>query len=159
MVESSNKTDKSDRESQVRVPVCAVLASVQDSLSDEGTLGRDLTKWPLWMSGEDYPRQDTEMLRQELCEEPRPAFMDWSKVAGRGQWETGRSRKQQADWVGFAHVSEGSGFILWELGVTAGFEKASSGAEHHDSVVILGGEEQTLLMQGGIREAGERLCQ
>lgn len=44
MVGSSNKTNKSDRESPVPVSVCAVLASVQDTLSNEGTLGRDLMK-------------------------------------------------------------------------------------------------------------------
>lgn len=77
------------------------------------------------------------------------------------RWQGGGSGRQKQERTGRSvglAVSEGSGFILRELGATAGFEKTSSGAEHHDSVVILGGEEQTLL-QGGVREAGERLCQ
>ena len=120
MVESSNKTNKSDRESQVPVSVCTVLASVQDSLSDEGTLGRDLMKWPLWMSGEDYSRQDPEMLRQELCEEPRPASMDWSKVAGRGQWETEAGKNRQiggpyCEWgIWFYSERVGSHCRIWK---------------------------------------------
>lgn len=77
------------------------------------------------------------------------------------RWQGGGNGRQKQERTGRSvglAVSKGSGFILRELGATAGFEKNSSGAEHPYSVVILGGEEQTLL-QGGIREAGERLCQ